>query len=123
MSQAELMYKEMILDLYKHPLNKGQLDTATHTSTCHNPLCGDKITIQMNVVDGIILTAMHDGVGCAISQAASSLLTDHLKGRCVTEVREFTNKVVFTLLGFEPVYTRIKCATLSLEAAKNALHR
>ena len=115
------MYREHILDLYKNPLNFGILENPTHEHTLNNPLCGDEITIQLIMEDNKIKDIKFKGIGCAISIASTSLLTDKIKGMKMNDVRKITSKETIKMLGIDISYVRMKCATLCLEAVREAL--
>jgi nitrogen fixation NifU-like protein len=114
------MYREVILDHYKHPHNAGSLEQPDISHEEHNPLCGDRIRIDLQVESGIITDVRFQGRGCAISQAAASLLTDELKGKSLDEARAISKEDVLDLIGVpldkNPV--RVKCALLPLKALK-----
>lgn len=118
---SRAMYQEEILDHYKHPHNKGQLPDATHRHKAANPLCGDVIEMQMIIKDGIVADVRFDGVGCAISIAAASMLTDELMGMAETQAKALTTEDLLKLLGIDIGPVRLKCALLPLEAACEAL--
>jgi nitrogen fixation NifU-like protein len=115
------LYQEIILDHYKNPRNFGELSTATNGAESLNPLCGDKIRMQLVVEKGKIKDIKFSGVGCAVSTASASMLTEHLKGKKVNQARETTTKEIEELLGIELGPVRIKCALLPLEVLKKAL--
>ena len=115
------MYREHILDLYKNPLNFGSLKNATHEHTLNNPLCGDEITIQLIMEDNKIKDIKFKGIGCAISIASTSLLTDKIKGMKIKDINKITSEETIKMLHIPISYVRMKCATLSLEAVKEAL--
>jgi nitrogen fixation protein NifU and related proteins len=117
----ESVYREIILEEYKHPRNRGALAGATHTGTVKNPLCGDEITLRLKMRDDVVVDARFDGVGCAVSQAAASLFTEHLKGKNLEEISAMDEKTIIGLLGFAPNPMRMKCAVLPLRAAAGAL--
>ena len=79
------MYREIILDHFKHPRNFGTLPHATSTASAYNATCGDKIVMEIAVADKKIKDVRFSGVGCAISQAAASMLTEYVKGKRVHE--------------------------------------
>lgn len=120
MEETEL-YKENILDHYKHPRHKVKMSDATHSSTAHNPVCGDTIAIYIKISNAAIINISFTGEGCAISQASMSLLTDHLLGKQLEEVGTIGESDVYQLLGIPISHTRKKCALLSLTALHNAL--
>ena len=118
------MYREVILEHYKHPHNAGTLEAADISHEDSNPLCGDRIRIDMAVADGAVADIRFQGRGCAISQAAASLLTDEIKGKTLDEVRAFSKDDMLDLIGIpldkNPV--RIKCALLALKTLKSGVY-
>ena len=94
---------------------------ATHSFTEHNPVCGDTITIYLAIDNSTITAVSFTGEGCAISQAAMSLLTDYLLGKRMEEVNTIGESDVYRLLGIPISHTRQKCALLSLTALRKAL--
>lgn len=116
------MYMEEILDHYKKPHNKGALDKAEIKLFDSNPLCGDEQEIfikldKQNKVEHVGFT----GKGCAISIAATSMLTDELKGKSLHEVMALPNEFVFDLLGVQISAMRVKCALLGLKTSQKAI--
>ena len=81
MSGLNELYQEVILDHNRRPRNFGPLATATHRANGHNPLCGDRLTLALDVKDGVIADVKFEGNGCAISKASASLMTDAIKGK------------------------------------------
>ena len=81
MSDLRDLYQEVVLDHGRRPRNFHVLTPVTHHAEGFNPLCGDRLTLYLNVVDGVIQDAGFQGNGCAISTASASLMTDHLKGK------------------------------------------
>jgi len=117
------MYTEMILDLYKNPRNKGALKNPTHESKKINPLCGDELCLQLIIDDQKIKEVKFQGQGCAISQAAASLLTDKIKNISVDEAKHLNKETVLELLHIPISPARLKCALLSLDALQGALNK
>ena len=115
------LYRDYILEHYRRPHNFGVLDGATLSQEGANPLCGDRITLQLRVSDGQIAGVGFTGRGCAISQASTSLLTDEIKGKGVDAAAAITSGDVLELLGIEISPARMKCALLSLETLQGAL--
>jgi nitrogen fixation protein NifU and related proteins len=115
------LYRDYILEHYRRPHNFGALDGATISQEGANPLCGDRITMQLRVRDGMIDGVGFTGRGCAISQASASLLTDEVKGKDVDKAASMTSADVLDLLGIEISPARLKCATLSLDTLQHAL--
>ncbi|MEW6045286.1 MAG: Fe-S cluster assembly sulfur transfer protein SufU [Bacillota bacterium] len=127
------LYREVILDHYKSPRNKGHLGHADASVHLHNPLCGDEITLELIADGDIIREVRFTGQGCSISQASASMLTEAVRGRTVAEVRDmmgrFTRMVrgelppeqadlgdLEALSGVSKFPVRVKCALLAWEA-------
>ena len=115
------LYRDYILEHYRRPHNFGQLDGATTSQEGANPLCGDRITMQLRVRGGVIDGVGFTGRGCAISQASASLLTDEIKGKPLTEVAAIGADDLLDLLGIEISPARLKCAMLSHESLQHTL--
>ena len=116
------MYTEVILDYYRYPRNYGRLDGANAQARDLNPLCGDEIEIHAKIGDGKIADIKFSGKGCAISQAAASMLTEFLKGKTVEQARNISKENVLEMLGIEISHVRLKCALLGLKVAKTAVY-
>ena len=137
MSGLRDLYQEVILDHNKRPRNFRALAPSTHHADGYNPLCGDKVTVYLNIDDGIIQDIAFQGSGCAISTASASLMTEALKGKPVVEVEplfeEFHDVVTGTaepspalgklaiLAGVRDYPARVKCATLAWHTLRAAL--
>jgi nitrogen fixation protein NifU and related proteins len=116
------LYRDYILEHYRRPHNFGVLDDATVSQEGANPLCGDRITLQLRVRGDVIDGVGFTGRGCAISQASASLLTDEIKGKGVETAGAMSSADVLDMLGIEISPARMKCAMLSLETLQGALH-
>lgn len=115
----EDFYRENILDHYRHPRNKGQLEDPTHTHEEDNPLCGDVIRIDLHVNDQDVIDEVRfDGQGCAISQASASMLTEMIEGKTLEEAKKLSKEDILEALGIEIGPVRLKCALLSLKVFK-----
>ncbi len=115
------LYRDYILEHYRRPHNFGVLESPTASYEGNNPLCGDRITIMLDVHDGVVEDVAFTGRGCAISQASASLLTDEIKGKPVEDVRKMTPDDLLDLIGIEISPARLKCALLSLDTVTHAL--
>ncbi len=111
-------YREYILDHYKNPRNFGRIEKPTLSHEEDNPLCGDVIGIDLLVKDGTVEDVKFRGRGCAISQAAASLLTERIKGMSLDDARNIGKDDILGELGIEISPARIKCALLSLKVLK-----
>lgn len=119
--ENEEIYQEHIIDLYKNPKNRGFLKNPTHEKQEFNPLCGDKVKIQIIEENGIIKEVKFDGIGCAIMTASASLITDYLKGKTVKEAKTMNSQDIEKLLQIKVSPLRIKCLTIPLKAIQGAL--
>lgn len=118
------IYMEEILEHYKHPLNKGRIENPDIHYHDSNPLCGDEIDIFIKVnKEKRIQDIKTECRGCAISQAATSMLSEELKGKSIEEVRNLDKQVVFDLLRIPLSIMRVKCALLSLVTVKKGIYK
>ncbi len=116
----DALYRDYILDHYKHPRNFGTLEPHDLEWHDHNPLCGDELGVHVLVEDGKVADLRFHGQGCAISQAAASIVSDELIGKSVDELPELSADWLIDLLGIDISPTRRKCALLSLKVMRGA---
>jgi nitrogen fixation NifU-like protein len=140
MSDLRELYQSVILDHNKRPRNFGEVEGANHSADGFNPLCGDKITVTLELEDEVVKDVAFNGAGCAISTASASLMTEGIKGKTVDEaLRLFEGfhelvtgdpkiEVDASGLGKLAVFggvrefpVRVKCATLAWHTMKSAL--
>jgi nitrogen fixation protein NifU and related proteins len=144
MPGLEDLYREIILDHYRNPRNRGELETPpAHMAEGHNPLCGDEITIYAQVENGILTDIKVSGQGCSISQSSASMMSQAVKGKSLAEVQALVHrfKVMMSiaedpedgplvevklgdleaLQGVVKFPVRIKCAVLSWNTLLQAL--
>ena len=114
------MYAEEIISHYEHPHNKGVMKNPSISVHEHNPLCGDDLTIYLEIEKGSVKDVKFGGNGCAISMASASMLTDEIKGKRLDEIEKMGLKDIVEMLGIDPGPARLKCATLSLKTVKEA---
>ncbi|NMC13615.1 MAG: SUF system NifU family Fe-S cluster assembly protein [Chloroflexi bacterium] len=117
------LYREIIIDRYKNPQFRGQLDPHDYSFEDENPLCGDQLRIDV-VVDenNRIVKSLFSGHGCAISQASADLLMENIQGKTIDEVKQMTKQDILDLLGIELGPVRLKCALLSLKVLKAGVY-
>lgn len=115
------LYREYILDHYKHPRNFGELEP--HDAEFHdrNPLCGDEMGVHVALDGDRVSDVRFHGSGCAISQATASIISDELKGMTVPEIAELDRNWLTEQIGIELSPTRLKCGLLSLKVVQGAL--
>ncbi len=116
------LYRELILDHYQHPHNHGEIPGADISYEDSNPLCGDKIRIDVKLQGNIVADVKFNGKGCAISQASASMLTDELIGKSLDEIKKMDKQFILDLLGIPLGPTRIKCALLPLKVIKAGIY-
>jgi nitrogen fixation NifU-like protein len=137
MSDLSDLYQETIIDHSKRPRNRGALEEPTHSADGYNPLCGDRLTLQLKIENGRVAGVAFQGAGCAISTASASLMTDAIKGKTAAEAektfRQFhelltEDKPADPDLGKLAVFSgvraypmRVKCATLAWHTLHAAL--
>ena len=114
-------YRDYILDHYRNPRNFGHLEHPTASAEDINPLCGDKISMELIVDEhGVVSDIRFSGQGCAISQASASMLTETIKGMNIEDVAKLSKDVVLENVGIGISPTRMKCAMLGLRVLKSA---
>ncbi|HEY4076481.1 MAG TPA: SUF system NifU family Fe-S cluster assembly protein [Rhizomicrobium sp.] len=134
------LYQEVILDHSRHPRHYGTLDGHSHKAEGYNPLCGDRVTVYLQLDDdGRVADIRFEGKGCAISQASASMMTDMLKGRTqanaeklmkgflhlvkgedASDLSEDDRERLEVMGGISEFPMRVKCATLAWHTYKNA---
>jgi len=121
----EQMYREIILDHYKNPRGHGVIEDADAEAEGQNPLCGDEVSIYVAFGEDreTIDEVRFSGRGCAISQAATSMLTEMAKGRTATDVATMDKDELLDQIGIPLTPVRLKCAMLGLTTLKVALHK
>ena len=112
------IYTDIILDYYRHPKNFGEIKDAQIKSKDTNPMCGDVVEMCVKINGGCIMDAKFCGKGCAISQAAASMLAENIQGKSLEEVKNVSKEDVVGMLGIELSAMRLKCALLPLKVLK-----
>lgn len=133
------LYRQVIMDHYKNPRNKGVLEEGSLTVNMNNPTCGDRIQLTMKVEDGKVIDSKFDGEGCSISMSSASMMTQAIKGRSVEEAVKLSKIFsdimqgndydeddldlgdIEALQGVAKFPARIKCATLAWKAMEKGL--
>jgi nitrogen fixation NifU-like protein len=139
-NNLDQLYRQVIMDHYKNPRNRGQLDSSESvTIDMNNPTCGDRIQLQLQVENGLIKNARFTGEGCSISMSSASMMTEAIKGKTLEEAlkmsRLFSDMMlgkevhsedldmgdIDALQGVSKFPARIKCATLSWKAMEKGI--
>ncbi|MEK3883074.1 Fe-S cluster assembly sulfur transfer protein SufU [Paenibacillus sp. PL2-23] len=135
--QLDDLYRRVIMDHYKNPRNRGTLEDDAVTINLNNPTCGDRISLQLQVVDGKVTDAKFTGEGCSISMSSASMMTEAVKGRTFEEAVNMAerfsalmkgepvefeeNEDIEALSGVNKFPARIKCATLAWNALRKGI--
>jgi len=141
MSELRELYQQVILDHNRKPRNFRKLEGANRTAEGYNPLCGDQITLYLDIRDGVIADAAFQGTGCAISRAAASMMTSSIIGQPPAEAEALMRRVhamltaepdgdaagrdvgkLAVFAGVREFPSRVKCATLAWHTLGAALH-
>ncbi|HTO91081.1 MAG TPA: SUF system NifU family Fe-S cluster assembly protein [Candidatus Sulfotelmatobacter sp.] len=122
MSAWDDLYRENILDHYKHPRHHGTIENADISYEDGNPLCGDKLRMDFRIRDGRIEDVAFSGHGCSISQASASMLCERVAGKSLDEVKQLSRDDVLEMLGIELGPVRLKCALLALKTLKAGVY-
>ncbi len=120
---TDSIYREVILDHYRNPRSHGLLDEPDAKAEGQNPLCGDEVTVTVRFDGDTISAVGFEGRGCAISQAATSMLTELVQGRSANEVARMPKDELLEEIGIPLTPVRLKCALLGLGVLKVALHK
>jgi nitrogen fixation NifU-like protein len=123
MSEFDQLYREVILDHYKNPRSHGLLEAPDAQAEGQNPLCGDEIAVSVRFDGDTIADVGFEGRGCAISQAATSMLTEIVVGRTAEDVAGMPKEELLEEIGIPLTPVRLKCAILGLGVLKVALHK
>ncbi|GGE80725.1 Fe-S cluster assembly sulfur transfer protein SufU [Priestia taiwanensis] len=138
-NNLDTLYRQVIMDHYKNPRNRGSLDDGSVTIDLNNPTCGDRIRLQMKVEDNIVVEAKFQGEGCSISMSSASMMTQAIKGKKLEEAlklsdifsnmmqgKEYDDSIdlgdIEALQGVAKFPARIKCATLAWKAMEKGIN-
>lgn len=123
MPSEQDIYEEHVLDHYEDPYNRGECERATHAEEGNNPLCGDKVRVELELdEEGKIRQAWFSGDGCVISQASASMLMERIEGMTIEELKQFSAPEMLELFGPRLTPNRQKCCLLSWRVVQSALH-
>ncbi|AYB42692.1 SUF system NifU family Fe-S cluster assembly protein [Paenibacillus lautus] len=135
--QLDDLYRRVIMDHYKNPRNRGKFEEDAVTIDLNNPTCGDRISLQLKVENGVVADAKYTGEGCSISMSSASMMTDAVKGRTLDEAISLADRFSSLMKGDEVEFdeyediealsgvnkfpARIKCATLAWNALRKGI--
>lgn len=117
------LYKEELMEIYKHPSHKGKIADATVSVHKQNTLCGDDLTLFLDVQESVIKDAKFEGNACAVSVIAADKLLEDIVDKNIEEVKKIDKKYLLGLIGMNLTTSRIKCATLILIALQDAIKK
>lgn len=138
-NNLDTLYRQVIMDHYQNPRNRGVLENGTLVTEMNNPSCGDRISIQMNVENGVVKDIKFEGEGCSISMASASMMTQAVKGKSAKEALamsktfsqmmlgekidpdDFSLSDIIALEGVAKFPARIDCATLAWKAMEKGV--
>ncbi|MBT2729135.1 SUF system NifU family Fe-S cluster assembly protein [Bacillus sp. ISL-75] len=138
-NNLDTLYRQVIMDHYKNPRNRGVLENGSHTINMNNPTCGDRIQLTLKVENGIVVDAKQEGEGCSISMSSASMMTQAIKGKTIEEALKLAKIFSDMMQGIEyddddldlgdiealqgvcKFPARIKCATLAWKAMEKSL--
>lgn len=140
-NNLDALYRQVIMDHYKHPRNRGVIEDDSLTINMNNPTCGDRIQLTLKVENDMVVDAKFEGEGCSISMSSASMMTQAIKGKPIDEALKLANNFsdmvqgkdleidedldlgdIEALQGVCKFPARIKCATLAWKAMEKALH-
>ncbi|MNW37369.1 NifU-like protein [compost metagenome] len=135
--QLDDLYRRVIMDHYKNPRNRGRFEEDSVTVDLNNPTCGDRISLQLKMHDGLVEDARYTGEGCSISMSSASMMTEAVKGKTLNEALELAERFsslmkgeavefedyedIEALSGVNKFPARIKCATLAWNALRKGI--
>lgn len=119
---GDSIYREVILEHYRNPSNRGTLDPADFSYEDVNPMCGDEIRIDVRVADDCVSEIRFSGRGCAVSQASASILTEMAEGKSLAEVKAIAKDDLLDEIGIPVSPARMKCAMLGLKVLKAGIY-
>ncbi len=114
--------RQELMEIYKHPAHKGKVSDPTVEAVEKNPMCGDVVDLTLLIEHDVIKEAKFEGSACFVSIVSSEMIIGEITGKTVESAKSLTKKDLLDLLGIELTTSRIKCATLVLEALQKALN-
>ena len=122
LDSEEEIYQEHILDHFECPYHRGACPQATHAHEDDNPLCGDVVRVELEILNDAIKAAWFDGDGCCISQSSASMLMEQIEGKTVEEAKGFRAEDMLELFGARLTPNRQKCCLLPWRVLQSAIH-
>jgi nitrogen fixation NifU-like protein len=116
------MSTDRIIEHLESPRCRRDAPQVTHAHAVSNPLCGDTVRIELEIADGVVRLAYFDGVGCGVSQAAASMLVEHVEGRSADEIKRFSAADMLALFGPRLTPLRQRCCLLAWQALHVAMY-
>jgi nitrogen fixation NifU-like protein len=119
---TDSIYREIILEHWQHPKNRGTLEPADYSYEDTNPLCGDEVRMDVRVKNDRVAEIKFSGRGCVVSQASASILTEMVEGKTLAEVKAITKDELLDEIGIPVSPARMKCALLGLKVLKAGIY-
>jgi nitrogen fixation NifU-like protein len=115
------LYREEFMEIYKNPMNEGKLEKPSIVEHGINEACGDEMDLYLQVEGDRVIDASFTAASCSVGIVASALLTDEIKGKKISEIKNFSKEDLLKIIGVNLTTSRIKCATLPLETLHKGL--
>jgi len=115
------LFRAIVLEHFRHPRNRGPLESRNAEADGANPLCGDRIRVQLRIDDGVVADARFTADACALCIASASLLTEHVRGLRLSDLGTISDSTISTWLEGDPPAARRKCALLPLDTLNRAV--
>lgn len=123
MNDENIYLRQDLMEIYKYPSNRGKLEDPTVEDYEVNKFCGDEVLLQLKIENDKIVDAKFSGDACAVGIISSSLVTEEIIGKTLQQAKNLTKEKVLEMVGTPLTTSRVKCATLVLEALQNALKK
>lgn len=118
---SDQIYREQFMEIFKSNANFGQMDSPTVTADQVNPICGDRMILQLKIENNEVVDAKFTGVACAVSKTSASIITDEIKGKSLDDLKKLTEQDMLALIKFDLTLSRQQCALLCYHALQKAL--
>lgn len=115
------VYREEFMEIYKNPMNEGELENPSIVEHGVNEACGDEMDLYLKIENGVVTDTSFKAQSCSVCVVSSAILTDEIKGKKISEVKDLSKEDLLKLIGVNLTTSRVKCATLPLETLQKSL--